>query len=244
MTRAEMHTEFKLLMDKSGEGGSPSFLASEIDSFLNIAQEKFISKRAFGNNPRRTSFEENQKRRDDLRNLISNEAITSFVTDLTASKPNGVFALLPNDYRHSINEEATIYTGDNSTATRRVSVKPITHDRYNKSINDPFNKPDKDTVYRLDFGLLATDEVVETEEGEETNSVTNSYFELICGDGQTVSSYILRYIKTPTKIAQNSACILATHTHKELVKMAVVDALENVEQPRYQSSKIELNEIE
>ena len=193
MTRAEMHTEFKLLMDKSGEGGSPSFLASEIDSFLNIAQEKFISKRAFGNNPRRTSFEENQKRRDDLRNLISNEAITSFVTDLTASKPNGVFALLPNDYRHSINEEATIYTGDNSTATRRVSVKPITHDRYNKIINDPFNKPD---------------------------------------------------IKTPTKIAQNSACILATHTHKELVKMAVVDALENVEQPRYQSSKIELNEIE
>ena len=33
-----------------------------------------------------------------------------------------------------------------------MGVTPITHDRYNKIIDDPFNKPHKNTVYRLGFG--------------------------------------------------------------------------------------------
>ena len=65
-------------MDKGDSFDAPSFLEEEIDSFLNISQEKFISKRAFGNNTRRTNFEEDQKRRDDLRTLISNAVICSF----------------------------------------------------------------------------------------------------------------------------------------------------------------------
>ena len=227
MTRAQMHTEFKLLMDKAGGAGSPSFLSDEIDRFLNIAQDKFVTKRAFGNNPRRTSFEEDQKRRDDLRMLISRDTNT---TDINAEgKPNSTFYTLPLDYRHAINEEALIYTKDEGVgALRRVSAKPITYDRYNRIMEDPFNKPNKDTVYRLDFG--------------EHNS--KGSFELITGDNQVVSSYILTYIKEPLQISSSRDCELSEHTHREIVRMAVVDALENVEQPRYQTSKIELNELE
>jgi len=229
MDRAQMHKEFKLLMDKSGEGGSPSFLASEIDRFLNMAQDRFVTKRAFGNNSRRTGFEEDQKRRDDLRTLISQEQLDTFLaTGTDANKPNGTFFNLPTDYRHAIQEEAFIGTYDITDSGRRVSVKPITHDRYNKIIDDPFNKPDKDTVYRLGYGG-----------GSNGNNV-----ELICGENQHVSIYYLRYLKNPPQIGENQICILPEHTHREIIRMAVVDALETVEQPRYQSSKIELNEIE
>jgi len=227
-----MHSEFKLLMDKADEGGSPSFLSSEIDRFLNAAIEKFVSKRAFGNNARRTGFEEDQKRRDDLRNLIVADTINPD-TFTSANKPNGKFFSLPianvtNVYRHAINEEATINNTEDNTDTKRVGVTPISHDRYNKIIDDPFNKPDNNTVYRLDHG--------------------GDKIELICGENRVVTKYYLRYLKNPTVVSSVSSaqknCDLALHTHREVVRMAVVEALENIEDPRYQSSKIELNELE
>jgi len=227
MNRAQMHKEFKLLMDKTGEGGSPSFLSDEIDRFLNIAQDKFVSKRAFGNNIRRTSFDEDQKRKDDLRTLIQTEILTEGKTT-NISKPNGITYKLPVNYRHSINEEALIETFENNNSARRVGVTPITYDRYNKIVNDPFNTPGKDTVYRLDYGGASNEHQVE----------------LITGDNQYIVEYHLRYLQSPSEIKEDSQCILSAHTHREIVRMAVVDALENVEQPRYQSSKIELNEME
>ena len=152
--------------------------------------------------------------------MISNDETTTFTI---GDKPGGLFATLPDDYRHSINEECILSNGD------RVTVKPITHDRYNKIIDDPFNKPTPTTVYRLDF--------------------SGGRVELISSPGNSgigISTYVLRYIKTPTDVSltDSTDCILSEHTHKEIVKMAVVEALENVEQPRYQTSKIELNEIE
>tara|TARA_R110002096_G_C14351579_1_gene703138 strand:- start:101 stop:757 length:657 start_codon:yes stop_codon:yes gene_type:complete len=213
-----MHTEFKLLMDKADGGGSPSFLAREIDRFLNAAIERFVAKRAFGNNSRRTGFEEDQKRRDDLRNLISNHSTTDF-TSSDISKPGGVFVALPKDYRHSINEECIV-----SKAKNRVGVKPLTYDRYNKITSDPFNVPDGNSVYRLDY--------------------SKDSFELI--SIVPIQRYFLRYLKNPAVVSfsGSTSCDLAGHTHREIVRMAVVEALENIEDPRYQSSKIELNDIE
>ena len=221
-----MHNEFKLLMDKADGGGSPSFLTSEIDRFLNAAIEKFVAKRAFGNNPRRTGFEEDQKRRDDLRNIVNNETLYPGIHISTINKPNGVFVTLPRNYRHAINEEALVRTLDSIGTEKRVSVKTITHDRYNKIIEDPFNKPEKNTVYRLDYN--------------------NDRVELICGEGQVIDNYYLRYLKNPAIVSKTTGvnCDLAKHTHREIVRMAVLEALENTENPRYQSSKIELNEIE
>tara|TARA_R110002012_G_scaffold100312_1_gene238943 strand:+ start:11265 stop:11924 length:660 start_codon:yes stop_codon:yes gene_type:complete len=219
MNIASMHTEFRLLMDKADGGSSPSFLSTEIDIFLNAAIEKFVSKRAFGNNARRTSLEEDQKRRDDLRNLISNHVVTTFTSN-TSNKKNGVFVKLPTDYRHAIHEECTLKSNTKET----VSVKPITYDRYNKIIKDPFNSPDNKTVLRLDF--------------------EKNVFEIISKD--TLVAYYLRYLKNPSTVSliDGVSCDLATHTHREIVRMAVVEALENISDPRYQSSKIELNEIE
>jgi len=234
MDRTEMHKEFKLLMDKAGGGGAPSFISSEIDRFLNIAQDKFVSKRAFGNNPRRTGFEEDQKRRDDLVGIIRQSNLSSFNT-YGANKPNAVLAPIPAHYRHAINEEAIIYTPGKEDSSRRVGVKPITHDRYNKIIDDPFNKPDKDTVYRLDFAAF---------NGSGEDAEGDPGFELICGEGQEISMYYIRYIRNPIQIAPDQNCMLSEHTHREIIRMAIVDALETIEQPRYQSSKIELNEIE
>ena len=234
MTIQEMHTEFNLLMDKAGGAGAPSFLVSEIDIFLNAAIERFVTKRAFGNNARRTGFEEDQKRRDDLRNLIANYQYTvpqGALPENSPNKDNGVMVKLPKDYRHAISEECTILFKNETI--NKIGVKPITYDRYNSIIKDPFNSPNENLVYRLDYGGSIS-------EGMITNAV-----ELIASDNVTITTYFLRYLKNPNVVSfSGESCNLAKHTHREIVRMAVVEALENIESPRYQSSKIELNEIE
>jgi len=203
MTVAQMHFEFKLELDKIDTFTNPNILPEEIDSFLNKAQQEFIEQRAYGTNPKRTGLEEDQKRWDDLREIIKNYETTTFTSGAN-NKDNGSFVSLPTDYRHSIEEEVKItYTDcNNLTATKKVPVIPITHDRYNKTIRDPFNKPDEDNILRLGY------------EGD--------VVELITDGTVTLSNYYLRYLKEPQVIQYGTQyvtptadvdCELAAHTH-------------------------------
>lgn len=237
MTIQEMHYQFKIGLDKVDSLSSPNFIPEEIDIFLNNAQEQFISQRAFSNNPKKEGLEETQKRVDDLKNIISNYNTTTFTTTVD-NKPNGVFVALPSDYRHAIQEEATVsYTDCNSTTqTEQAEIIPINHDEYNRIIRDPFKKPDKEIIYRLGFEPAASER-----------------FEIISGPSTTLTTYVLRYIRNPQQLRYGTQyqtpttdldCELSLHTHREIVALAVKNALEDIESQRWQSSKIELNDIE
>lgn len=238
MTIQDFHQEFKIGLDKVDSLASPNFLAEEIDSILNNAQEEFIEQRAYGNNPKKTGLEEDQKRRDDLRDIIKNFTSNVFITTVN-NKPNGTFVSLPSDYRHSIQEEADVTYKDCNgvTQTKRIPVVPVTHDRYGVIISDPFNKPFEDELLRLDY------------EGD--------MFELITDGTVTITGYHLRYIKQPRKIQFGTAydpssfgygidqtSELATHTHREIVNKGVTHALQNIESNRYQTNRIKELEIE
>ena len=61
-----MHIEFKLGLDKTDSLNYPNFEPEEIDLWLNRAQDRFVKTRYVHNNKTET-FEETQKRTDDLR---------------------------------------------------------------------------------------------------------------------------------------------------------------------------------
>jgi hypothetical protein len=230
MLISEMHLLFKILMNKVDSLNYPNLEPEEIDIILNNEMFKIIEQRAYGTNPKRLSVEETQKRVDDLRNITLNYAVTPQAIS-TNNKPFGVFVALPTDYRHALNEECLInYTDcNNQTATKRIPVMPITHDRYNKVINDPFNK--------------SYDELV--------NNVPT--LELL-GDGTfTITRYFLRYLRTPISMQYGSTystpttdvnCELAEHLHREIVESAVKSTLENVESPRYPANAQSFRETE
>jgi hypothetical protein len=236
MTVDGMHTRFKLELDKVDSLAMPNLLTEEIDDALNIAMDLFINQRAFGVNLKRETLEETQKRTDDLRNLTKNYRVAPAIPTID-NKENGVFVTLPQDYRHAIQEEAVItYTDcNNTTKTKTVKVKPITHDRYNKIKEDPFNKPYNDEVQRLPF--------------------SNNTYELLTAAGETVNTYILRYLKlpllidkaqiqTPLGVPGTGVIELATHTHNEIVKLAVGNTLETIESPRSQTYRLKTAEME
>jgi len=151
MTVNEMHTQFKVGVDKTDSLNSANFTIAEIDLYLSDAQEQFIEQRAYGNNAKRETVEETQKRVKDLQSLVKNSQITPLVNDPTQNKPNGRFVELPSDYRHALEEEVSISYADcnGTTQTTRVPVVALSHDRYNKAVANPFSKPNLNKIYRL-----------------------------------------------------------------------------------------------
>lgn len=228
-----MHTEFRVGLDKATSLNSPSLLPEEIDVFLNNAIERFISQRMYGNNPRKEGFEEDQKRFDDLLTLISNALIVPSVA-VPNNKPQGRSVTLPSDYWHIIEEDALVTFLDCNGATKQITVPviPITHDRYNKIIRDPFHKPNENKVIRL--GLTSNPEI-------------------ITASNVTLNLYNLRYIRKPISVQYGSTYTppvadinsdLPESVHKEIVKMAITEALGNIESQRVIIANQELQQIE
>lgn len=215
MTVAQMHTAFKFGMDKLDALNYPNFLPEEIDLLLNQAQDRYVKQRYGLNNVKRQSFEETQKRTEDLKNLV--RAITlipaAYATDNI--NVNARFVTLPLDHWFIIQERASITYedchGDDLTVNARI--KPIQHVEFDVIIEDPFKKPNKEKVLRL---------------------MENGRVELITDSTTTLNSYYLRYIKQPVRISISTPtnCELSDHTHQEIVDEAIKIALEGIEAKR------------
>ena len=231
MTVAEQHVAFKVGFDKTDSSNYPGFEPEEIDLFINLAQDRLVKTRYGGNNLYRTSFEQSQKRTDDLRTIIKQTTLTP-LSPTSLNKPGGQFFNLPNSvatndvYWFSIQEEANVIVTDcdGNTSTVKLPVKPITHDQYNKIIKDPFNKPDETELVRL---------------------VSEGAIEVISPVASLVS-LVLRYVRKPQRIDVVNAvdCELPDHMHQEVVDVAVSLALENVESVRTRSNEAELQKSE
>lgn len=245
MVISEMHLQFKVGVDKTDSFNSANFQPEEIDLYLSDAQEQFVEQRAYGNNFKRMSLEETQKRVKDLQSITYN-AVINPLAQQAANKPNGYFVELPLDYRHAINEEVTLtYSSCNNSVTERVPVIALTHDRYNKTVNNPFSKPSIQKVYRLPYGRF---------NGRE-------HFEIIIPPNTTLVNYILRYIKNPDKINLAGRIIppavtpyglfnptdqgeLSDEVYREIIRLAVRNALGDIESQRTNESRERLTELE
>lgn len=231
MNIAEMHIEFRAGLDKTNSLSYPDFRPEEIDLWLNKSIDSTVKQRYGGTNLKGSSVEETQKRRDDLRGITKDYHTTIIAPTSSENKPNGHFVSIPSNYWFALEEECEIEYNDcnGKPITDRVNVKSITHSRYDKIINDPFNKPDKTEVLCLPI-----------EDG-----VAGMRNELI-SDGSTIKAYYMRYIRRPAKVSLNPAvnCDLSEHLHREIVDYAVNLVLENIESPRFQTQNVQISRNE
>jgi hypothetical protein len=225
MTLTQMHIEFKVGLDKTDSLNYPNFEPEEIDLWLNRSQDRFVKQR-YTHDPKGETFEETQKRTDDLRTIVTEITLPPSAIQ-TPTKPNGILFDLPNGivggptiYWFAINEECDIRYADcnGSWVTERTGVYALQHNDYNKVIDDPFNKPSQGVILRLMHGTWA---------------------ELLTDGSFTITSYYLRYLREPIRLDIINFpavdCELADHTHEEIIAGAVTLALENIASPRFQS---------
>lgn len=172
MTISEMHTYFKVGVDKAESFNYPSFEIEEIDYFLNKAQERFIKQRYGINNLKGQGLEQTQKRTDDIREVVASDNSTSFSTDAN-SKPYGKYYTLPNIapgnvYWFSIQEEAEIVyvdaasitytssTGVPQLKTYIVTANTVTYDGSTYSVGDSFVVNDSSLLTFNDGSAIAS----------------------------------------------------------------------------------------
>ena len=236
MTVAQMHQAFKFGMDKLDNVNYPNFLPEEIDLLLNQAQERFVKQRYGITNPKRTSFEETQKRTEDLKELVRHANLTPAATASDNITPYSRFVTLPNDHWFVIQERVVqvcdkcnsnpLYTYTVTQPSPQpplvvsvngmfAEVRPIQHHEVDKVVKDAFKAPDYDKVLRI------------MEDGR---------VELIPSSVCVPTVYRLRYIKKPNTISITSNptvnCELSEHTHQEIVDEAIKIALEGIEAKR------------
>jgi hypothetical protein len=121
MTLDELHQQFKLELDKTTALELPAFLTAEVDDWLNIAVRKFVKTRYSGVNVKQEAFEQTQKRSDDLRTLIREQAL---ICTTGSVKPNSYIADLTTltfTYWLALGEESLIGYQSISDSTSNVA---------------------------------------------------------------------------------------------------------------------------
>ncbi len=215
MTIAQAHQEFKFRLDKLDALNYPNFLPEEIDLILNNAQQRIIKQRYGLNNNKRQSFEETEKRTEDLKNVTVNAVLTPLAYASDNIDTTARFLTLPTDHWFTVQERCNITcTICGSPVTQLVEVIPISHSEFSKVIKDPFKQPTETKVLRL----------MEAGRVELLSSCT-------------IVNYRMRYIKQPATVDITTGVTfeLSEHMHSEIVDEAVKIALEGIEGKRTES---------
>ena len=214
MTIAEFHTEVKVRLDKIDSLQLPNLLTSEIDLFLNQAQDRTVKQRYGISNPKRQGYEETQKRTDDLKAITRTAVLVPLAYSTDNIDTEARFFVLPADYWFIVQVRVNItYPCGDTNTTTDVEVRPIEHNEFTKSIYDPFKKPNNRKVLRL---------------------MENGQSEIITISGIALNSYKIRYIKKPVRMNYTGGvtCELSDHMHSEIVDECVKIILENIESIR------------
>jgi len=215
MTIAEAHLAFKFGLDKIDSLNYPNFLPEEIDLLLNQGYKRWV-KQVYGlTNVKRQSFEETQKRTEDLKNLVQAVNLTPLAYNPLNIDSNARFVTLPTDHWFIIQERVEVSYNDctGTLKTELLEVRPTQHVEFDKVVKDAFKKPDTTKLLRL---------------------MENGQVELVSSTGVTINTYRLRYLKQPVTVSLTTGVTFETseHTHQEIVDTAIVIALENIEAKR------------
>lgn len=190
-----------------------------IMSFINEAIDKFWKTRYSGLNFKQRGFEQDQKRTDDLRTLVTKHTYKDI--DITKVNQEEYTVTLPDDYVILLGDTAGIAPADG-----------ITNDCWEKDSEGNYKVKYSDTIE----GTIETvDRIKENSLSEyhlkytkakpiklmQDNTIT------LYTDGQyKVAEYTIEYLKRPSKVTlvdtpTDEYTDLPAHTHMEIVKIAV-----------------------
>lgn len=211
-----------------------------IMSFINEAIDKFWKTRYSGLNFKQRGFEQDQKRTDDLRTLVTKHTYKDI--DITKVNQEEYTVTLPDDYVILLGDTAGIAPADG-----------ITNDCWEKDSEGNYKVKYSDTIE----GTIETvDRIKENSLSEyhlkytkakpiklmQDNTIT------LYTDGQyKVAEYTIEYLKRPSKVTlvgtpTDEYTDLPAHTHMEIVKMAVQLILGTL--PNYNVYSNEVNTME
>jgi hypothetical protein len=237
MTANELKEQALLLFDKQFEWAAPAYDDRQISKVLTDAQlivtEDIYSPRKDGED-----FESSELSRRRLEQLIKSASLSGGDISASATQtgvhPQGTFYDLPEDFFLAIEEAAT--TAEMST---EAQVKPVEHNFYTQNISNPYKKPYKKVIWRMDISRVDHGE----DGGDAFTGRTPKRTELIVANKTTypITDYRLRYLSYPPDIvcdeftpANQRHSILESSLHPKIVREAVKIMTASVKPEEYQ----------
>lgn len=197
-------------------------LTSDSLFWLNQAVDKFVKLRFNTDQVHKTSYEQNEKRRNDLINLYKTTKYTQFsIDDNNPKYDKYTVENYPDDFLFSLNEDAIITNnkGENPYST---SIFECTSDSF---------------MYRVTNSI--TDFHYKYGEARPLRVCTDKGCYLLTDKNYKIKEYVLGYLRTPNKITLSNPFEEYTDfdniTIPEIIKIAAQMYLENTGNPRYKS---------
>lgn len=153
--------------------------------WINQAVVKFVKDRFNGNAPKRTSYEQNEKRTRDLIKLFRNETLETPIPNTNHVDYNSYEYMYPNDMMYVLNEDVAI---DSISGGHKMDtcVFECTADNFMYRINNSLT----DFHYRY---CRARPLRVRTRDG----------FKLLTDKNYIISSYTVGYLKVPEELKES-----------------------------------------
>ena len=188
--------------------------------WINQAVVKFVKDRFNGNAPKRTSYEQNEKRTRDLINLLKESKTTEFTVSSHVNYDQYEYHY-PSDMMFVLNEDVVI-DSVNGGYEMDTCVFECTADSFMYRVNNKLT----DFHYRFHRARPLR---VRTKDG----------FRLLTDKNYKIQSYTLGYLKVPTEITNEDPFIDYTdfedYTWLEIIKIAAQMYIENQSDPRYKT---------
>lgn len=240
MTLSNLHTYIKLEIDKSNISGYPSFLPEEIDYFINTSITRFYKRKYSGISAIGGSFQQNQLRGDDFRNIVKTEKILA--NDMTVSG-NEYIAEYPSDYWIGVGESVYIYSmlsnwpkdNTNTPIKKRVDVLEKTIENLDSSLNNSLSE-----------------HILNREYARPIRVYMNNKIYLYTDTNYNIDSYSISYISKPEIVDWYSTLHdkdtyeltnVPDHAWDEIIAMSAKMAIENISDYRYQTYSAEINTV-
>lgn len=189
--------------------------------WINQAMYKFVKDRFNGNAPKRTSYEQNEKRTRDLVRLFKEAPYSSPDPDTSHADYNSYSYSYPPDMMYVLNEDVVI-SDNNDENLKDTCVFECTADSF---------------MYRINNSL--TDFHYRRHRARPLRIRTADGFRLLTDKNYKINSYTLGYLKTPEEIKvddpNRNYRDFEDHTWLEIVKIAAQMYIENQSDPRYRT---------
>lgn len=211
-----------------------------IMSFINEAIDKFWKTRYSGLNYKQRGFEQDQKRTDDLRTLVTKHTYKD--TDISKINQEEYTVTLPDDYVILLGDTAGISPADGvinncweKDALGNYKIK------YSDTIEGTI-----ETVDRIKENSLSEYRLKYTK-AKPIRLIQDNTITLYTDGNYKVAEYTIEYLKKPSKVdlktnPTDEYTDLPSHTHMEVVKLAVQLILATL--PNYNVYSNEVNSME
>lgn len=240
MTTAEFKNEFNIHYNAIATQSAPSIDDYELSVYLTKAQLEVIKNYYDpASNRKLKGFENSEKRRVDLKELVKEFDTNTEITTTLGLTSDSKFYKIPDEVFLIIYE--SVKCSIRNCGEKELNVVPKTHDEFNIQYDNPFKRPNKNKIWRIDISKIGVDKVVE---------LITPY---------TISNYKLRYIRYPKPIIISNLtttfpgegltingftgiqqCELDPEIHSEILDRAVELALRDYK-PSNLESKIQLD---